>query len=113
MSNLIAHNSKEIEEKFLTAKLFSHANQVEIKALLTMTLHLSLHPPPKKNIYIYIYIYISHSLYLHGGHPQISTSLMRIHSEIRLQNIAYIITISNIFSLYLPLRYFDWPTDYC
>jgi hypothetical protein len=51
-------------------------------------------PPTKKNIYIYINI--SHSFYLHGGHPQISTSLMRIHSEIRLQNIAYIITISNI-----------------
>ena len=59
-------------------------------------------PPPKKNIYIYNNI--SHSLYLHGGHPQISTSLMRIHSEIWLQNIAYIITISNIFSLYLLIK---------
>jgi hypothetical protein len=36
----------------------------------------------------------SYSLYLHGGHPQISSSLMRIHSEIRLQNIP--ISVSKI-----------------
>ena len=41
------------------------------------------------DVTIVLKYYHTYSLYLHGGHPQISLSLMRIHSEIRLKNIAY------------------------